>query len=587
MKAALRDGRNLLRLAALIRPHWRRAALGVLLALAAALANIGLLALSSWFIASMAIAGALGAVIDYTLPAAGVRALAIVRAAGRYAERLVNHDTTFRVLSSIRLWFFRKIEPLAPARLAEFRSGDLLARIRSDIDTLDDFYVRGLVPALTAVLVCACILPFLAHIDPAIAWIDGAALAAAGLAVPLALGSASAAPGRSSVRDSAELRASIVEEVEGMAELVVLGAAEAHARSTDGSAALLEADRRRLDSLRALGDASIPAMASLAVTLAALVLIPRVASGALPPADLAMLTVFVLASFETVVPLPVAIQKAGEMAQAARRLFEIIDAEPAVASRPLPEAGGSESPRPAASASAAAVPGAAAARTAVGLAIRDLHFRYAPGLPLVFDGFSLEVPPGARIALAGPSGAGKSTLVNLLLRFWDYEGGSIELGGRDIRSFDPDQARAHFSVMPQSPFLYHASIRENLLLAALSEGGKPGPEVEERLREALEAAQLSRFVASLSEGLDTVVGETGRAVSGGEAQRIAAARAFLKDAPIMLLDEPTEGLDDRNADALLAAIAERAAGRTLIIISHRERDLALAERVCRLTLVSK
>ncbi|MDA8426157.1 MAG: ABC transporter ATP-binding protein, partial [Treponema sp.] len=214
-------------------------------------------------------------------------------------------------------------------------------------------------------------------------------------------------------------------------------------------------------------------------------------------------------------------------------------------------------------------------------------FRYAPDLPLVFDGFSLELAPGARVGLAGPSGAGKSTLVNLLLRFWDYEGGGIELGGRDLRSFDPDQARAHFSVIPQSPFLYHASIRENLLLAARPQGGPSDEAVEARLREALEAAQLSRFVAGLSEGLDTVVGETGRAVSGGEAQRIAAARAFLKDAPIMLLDEPTEGLDDRNADALLAAIAERAAGRTLLIISHRERDLALAERVCRLTLVSK
>ncbi len=614
MKAALRDGRNLLRLAALMRPHWRRAALGVLLALAAALANIGLLALSSWFIASMALAGAVGAAMDYTLPAAGVRAFAIIRAAGRYAERLVNHDTTFRILSSIRLWFFRRIEPLAPARLAEFRGGDLLARIRADIDTLDDFYVRGLVPALTAVLVCACMLPFLARIDPAVAWIDGAALAASGLIVPLALGSASAAPGRLSVRDSAELRASIVEEVEGMAELVVLGAAEAHARSTDERARSLEADRRRIDSLRALGDASIPAMAALAAALAALVLVPRVASGGLGRADLAMLTVLVLASFESVLPLPAAIQKAGEMAQAARRLFEIIDAKPAVASRASevsaggaeieagrarPSAGGraamgerlqptgTAAATPAATAPAAEPPVASPSPPAIGLSIRDLRFRYAPDLPLVFDGFSLELAPGARVGLAGPSGAGKSTLVNLLLRFWDYEGGGIELGGRDLRSFDPDQARAHFSVIPQSPFLYHASIRENLLLAARPQGGPSDEAVEARLREALEAAQLSRFVAGLSEGLDTVVGETGRAVSGGEAQRIAAARAFLKDAPIMLLDEPTEGLYDRNADALLAAIAERAAGRTLLIISHRERDLALAERVCRLTLVSK
>ncbi len=554
--------KDLLRLAGLLVPQWRRVLLGTALALATVLANIGLLALSSWFIASMAIAGSLGAAMDYTLPAVGVRALAIIRATGRYAERLVNHDTTFRILSSLRLWFYERIEPLAPARLSAFRSGDLLARIRADIDSLDDYYVRGIVPALAALLAGACILPFLSRYDPRLAWIDCLGLVFAGLAAPLALSALAARPGRESLLGSAELRASIVEEIEGMADLIALGAVAAHARRMDETAARLDHSQGRLASLRGLGEAAAVAASSITVWGAAFVLVAIVGSGGLPPADLAMLTVFVLASFETTLSLPTAIQKAGEMASAAKRLFEIIDAEPAVPQCPS---------RPPAS------PGRSA-----DLFVRGLRFRYASDLPPVFDGFSLDLPAGARLGLAGPSGAGKSSLVSLLLRFWDYQDGSIELAGRDLRSFAPEDARRFFSVVPQAPFLYHASIRDNLLFAARPEGGDPGPEEDVRLLEAVEAARLSELLSKLPEGLDAIVGETGRAVSGGELQRIAVARAFLKDAPIYLFDEPTEGLDDRGADALLETIVGRLDGKSILIISHRERDLAITDRVLRI-----
>ena len=172
-----------------------------------------------------------------------------------------------------------------------------------------------------------------------------------------------------------------------------------------------------------------------------------------------------------------------------------------------------------------------------------------------------------KLGLAGPSGAGKSTLVSLLLRFWEYQGGVIELNGRVIRSMSLDEARRHFSVLPQAPFLYHASIRENLLLAARPDGGDPGPDEKARLEGAIEAAQLSELLSKLPEGLDTIVGETGRAVSAGELQRIALARAFLKEAPIYLFDEPTEGLDNSTADALLAAIADGLSG----VNNHRHQ----------------
>jgi ATP-binding cassette subfamily C protein CydC len=321
--------------------------------------------------------------------------------------------------------------------------------------------------------------------------------------------------------------------------------------------------QRALASLAGAGEAALVAAASLAVWGAALLAVPAVTAGLLPRAHLAMLTVFVLATFEAVMPLPAVIQRAGEMAAAARRLFELIDAPPPVAEPTMP--------RPV---SARGLP------PALGVSVRGLRFRYAPGQPWVFDGLSLDVPVGARVAITGPTGAGKSTLVSLLLRFWEYEAGEIavrEEGGdrQDLRGFRGEDARLLFSVVPQSPHLFHATLRENLLLAA--------PESDDpALVSALAAAQLGDLLSRLPDGLDTVAGETGRELSAGECKRVAVARALLKKAPVYLLDEPTEGLDSGTADALLAAVDERVGRGTLVIISHRERDLALARRVIRL-----
>jgi ATP-binding cassette subfamily C protein CydC len=566
--------RDLLRLAKLVLPYWRLAVLGLVLSLATLLANVGLLALSSWFIASMALAGLAGAMFDYTTAGAAVRALALGRAAGRYAERLVNHDVTFRILAALRVWFYARIEPLAPARLSPYRSGDLLSRIRADIDTLDDFYVRGVVPSIVAVLAAACILPFLAHFDARLAAIDAAGLACAGVLLPILLRRLSARPGRERVAWAAELRASIVEEVQGMAELIALGAADAHAARIEAAGRAMDRRQRTLASLQGLGDAGIVAASAIAVWAAALVLAPVVAGGGLPAADMAMLTVLVLASFETIMPLPGLMQRAGEMTAAAHRLFQIIDAEPAVQEPAVQEP-------------------AAAGRVEpwttgpVSLSIRDLRFRYSPSLPWAIDGLSLEVPAGSRVGIIGPTGAGKSSLVNVLLRFWDFEAGSIRVvgadpAGLDLRSISTEDARRLFSVVPQAPYLFHASIRQNLLIALPSAPDPAAPPREEALLSALRTAQLSELIASLPEGLDTIVGETGREISTGEMQRIAVARALLRDAPIYILDEPTEGIDDRTAGMLLDALVRRLRGRTLIIISHRERELAFVDNVLRL-----
>jgi ATP-binding cassette subfamily C protein CydC len=293
-------------------------------------------------------------------------------------------------------------------------------------------------------------------------------------------------------------------------------------------------------------------------------LIPATLDGTLPGADLPMLVVFVLSSFESVLPLPVVIQRAGEMGAAARRLFELIDARPGVRepARPAPAPTGAE---------------------CIGISIRNLRFRYEESGPPVFDGLSLEVAPGARLAIVGPTGAGKSTLIGILMRVWEYEAGRILLaapGGRpvELRALAGDRARGLFSVMPQAPHLFHATLRENLQIAAPPGGGLP----DSALEEALRSAELGGLLARLPEGLDTVVGETGKELSLGEVRRVALARAFLRRAPVSVLDEPTESLDDATADAVLAAAAAKLQGRTLIIVTHRERDLSIVDSVVRL-----
>jgi ATP-binding cassette subfamily C protein CydC len=477
----------------------------------------------------------------------------------------VNHDTTLRILSTIRVWFFRRIEPLAPARLQEHRSGDLLGRIRADVDTLDDFYVRGVVPSVVAVLALGLIAAFLVRFDPRIAAIDGAALAASGLLLPIFLKRFSRVPGSERAALTSDLRASVVEHAQGMAELIALEAVHVREQEMTLKSRQLELRERRLASLQGAGDAALIAASSLAAWAGALVLAPRVAAGTLPGAEMAMITVFILATFEAVMPLPPVIQRAGELAAAARRLFDLIDAAPAVDEPQSP---------------AAAM--VCAAGESLGLVMRGLRFRYDPDGPWVIDGLSMEVPAGGRVGVSGPSGVGKSTLVNLLLRFWDYEQGSIIVAGAgrqvELRSIRSEEARRLFSVVPQSPFFFHASIRENLSLA-LPEGSEGG---EGAIRAALETAQLTKMVAALPDGLETTVGERGLELSAGEARRLAVARALLKEAAVYVLDEPTEGLDERTADALMDALDVRLRAKTLIVISHRERDMRFMHTVVRL-----
>jgi ATP-binding cassette subfamily C protein CydC len=546
--------KDLLRLVRLMGPSRGWMALGALLALITLIANVTLMATSGWFIAAMAVAGAGGVSMNYFTPAALIRASAILRTLGRYLERLVTHEATLRQLAGLRVWFYAHLEPLAPARLQQLHSGDLLSRIRSDIDALDNLYLRTLVPVAVAAAGLALCLAFLATFDLGIALLATGMLLVAGVLVPLWTRTLGAAPGRRLVETQAALRSLGLDGIQGLPELLVYGAADRQAERLHALSLALTADQDRMSAYAGISLGAVGLTANLAlwgVLWLAIPLIGPPGSGApLAPPSLALLALFTLAAFEAVAPLPLALQHLGGTMAAARRLFDIVDAEPAIVEPQGP------SPTP----------------KRFDLEVSGICFAYPGSDRPALAGIDLRVPQGGRVAVVGASGAGKSTLFNLLLRFWAPDQGSIRLGGHDLARFHGEDLRRHIAVVSQHSHLFAATIRDNLLLA--------NPQASQgALEQACEVAQIHAFIAALPEGYDTWVGETGVRLSGGQARRIAVARALLKDAPILLLDEPTEGLDGRTEASLMAAIDCLMQGRTVLLITHRALGLGPMDEI--------
>jgi len=513
---------------------------GAFFSVVTVLGNIALMAVAGWFLAAMAVAGVAGILINYLLPAALIRLFSIVRAGGRYLERLTTHEATFRLLSELRVWFYERLEPLAPARLQQFRGGDLLSRIHADIDTLHHAYLRVLVPVLVALAGIAVVVSVLSLYSASVALLALILLFAAGIVLPLIMRRAGERSGAWIIETRTALRAALVDCVQGMAELRVYGAAGRQARQIEHLTQRISAQEMRLSRLSGISEGSVGLCANFAMWGTLLIGVGLVSGGALQPSEFPMLGLLVLASFEAVGPLPLAFQKLGETFAAARRVFELVDARPQIVATDTP------SPAP----------------LDANLTFRGVRLRYDPRGPWALDGLDLDLAAGKCVAVVGASGAGKSSIVRLAVRFWEYQEGEVLLGGRDLRSYRTEDVRDFIAVVSQETHLFNTTILENLRIAA------PDADEEAVIR-AAQTAQIHDFIAGLPQGYETYVGEAGVRLSAGQARRIAIARALLKDAPILLLDEPTENLDPQTEQAVLEAIERLMAGRTVLLITHK------------------
>jgi len=562
---------DLRRLMQLFMPYRHWLAAGITLSIVTLIANIGLMALAGWFIAAMALAGVAGGTLDYFTPAAMIRGFAILRTVGRYLERLVTHEATFRLLAQLRVWFYQRLEPLAPAVLQAHRGGDLVARIQADIDSLNHVYLRVFVPVVAAAVTALGVAVTLACFSLPVALIALALLLCAGLVMPLKLYALGRGPGQRIVALRAALREQVIDDLQGLAELRVYGAQARHLKRADLLSEQLVAAQREMSHLNGWGQAGMIVCATLALWGTLLLAVPHVDHDLSGP-DLALLAFLVLASFEAVLPLPQALQMLGETLAAARRIFTLADAVPAVTEPVTPSALPSRHDLQLRgiglrydTVQAAADPSASAL---TGSPLEPAHSSadLPTDRPWALQHFDLDVPAGHRIAIVGASGAGKSTLVNLLLRFREYQTGSARLGGVELRDLDGMALRGRIAVVSQDSYIFNATLRENLLLAR--------PDADDAaLAEACRSAQLQDWIDSLPQGYDTELGEAGVRLSGGQARRVAVARALLLDAPILILDEPTEGLDALTERELLATLMRTShrtgRARSVLLITHR------------------
>ncbi|WPB92156.1 thiol reductant ABC exporter subunit CydD [Streptomyces malaysiensis] len=527
-----------------------RFGLALLLGSLALLSAVGLMAVSGWLISR---AAQQPPVLYLMVAVTATRAFGIGRAVFRYSERLVSHDAVLRVLAELRVAVYRRLERLAPAGLGRTRRGDLLSRLVADVDAVQDYFLRWLLPVGTALIVGAASVGFLTWVLPEAGAVLAAGLLVAGVVVPAVSGALARRAERRLAPARGALSAQVVDLLAGAAELTVAGALPRRldeVRRADGA---LTRIARRTAAAAGTGAGLSALVCGLTVAAAAWVGVPAVADGRIHGVWLAVVVLTPLAAFEAVAGLPLAVQHRQRVRRAAERVYEVLD-------EPLPVREPDEARRE------------EAPSTPYPLVLRGITARHPGQSAPALDGFGLELRPGRRVAVVGPSGAGKTTLAQVLLRFLDPEGGTYTLAGRNAAALDGDAVRRLVGLCAQDAHVFDSSLRENLRLA------RPGASDDE-LRSALAGARLLDWVDGLPDGLDTLVGEQGARLSGGQRQRLALARALLADFPVLVLDEPAEHLDLPTADALTADLLSATRGRTTVLISHRLAGLAAVDEV--------
>lgn len=512
------------------------------LALLTIAAGVGLLGVSGWFLSAAALAGA-GSAFNLFAPSALVRMLSFVRIAARYAERLVGHAATLRLLTDLRVRVFEALMALTPRQLGRYRDGDLVARLTGDVDSLDTVFLHVLAPMLTSAIAGAILAVVVGVWIPAAGWVLVIAMLLACVVLPMWQARAARVSGIAVQESQAALRATTLEAVESHADLVALAAA--NQVRAEFALHCADAARARESQVRvaASGTWVLQALAGCCVLAVLWFGLDRLPEQQLSGPLLAGLLLAVIGIFEVAGPLMRGAARLGGAIAAAQRIQALVAQVPDQRdpSQPiaLPRQGAIEFNR--------------------------VSFAYpldngTLGQPVLRD-VELRIEPGERVAITGPSGAGKSTLLQLLLRLEDPQAGSVRYGGVDVRHASLAELHRRVAWLAQDSHVFLGTLRTNLLIGDAEAG-------EAALWAALEAARLGDFVRSLPEGLDTWVGETGASLSVGQARRLCLARALLTSCPVLALDEPTAGLDEAAQTAFFTDLARAAAGRTVVLVTH-------------------
>ena len=536
--------RALLPYLALYKRHKWMLLLGIVLAIVTLLASIGLLTLSGWFLSASAVAGFAGLYsFNYMLPAAGVRGTAITRTAGRYFERLVSHDATFRVLQHLRIYTFSKLLPLSPAGLARFRQGELLNRVVADVDTLDHLYLRVISPIVGAFVVIVVVTLGLSVLDVPVALTLGSIMLLTLIILPPLFYRAGKSTGENLTRLRGDYRQQLTSWLQGQAELTIFGASTRYRSQMESTELNWHEAQRRQSELTAFSQALMMLIGGMAVIAMLWMASGGVGGNTQPGALIALFVFCALAAFEALAPVTGAFQHLGQVIASALRITELTEQQPEVT---FPDTEATVSQQ-------------------ITLTLREVSFSYPGQTQKALDTLSLLAKPGEHIAILGRTGCGKSTLLQLLTRAWDPQHGEILINDRPISTLNEAALRQCISVVPQRVHLFSATLRDNLLLAAPHAS-------DEALSGMLCRVGLEKLLEG--DGLNAWLGEGGRQLSGGELRRLAIARALLHDAPLMLLDEPTEGLDATTESQMLELINDVMRNKTVLMVTHRLRGLS-------------
>lgn len=550
---------TLLRLLGMVKRLWAVMAVSTLMRALNYGSGIAILALGAWGIGQALLDPGRVAPLPLLLALAGLGAL---KGVFRYLEHFTGHYVAFHLLAMLRNRLYQALEPLAPAGLMAARSGDVISRAVGDVDRIEVFYAHTIAPVLNAVLVPALALAALGWFDPRLAWTLLPFLLTAGVLAPWL-------SDRLARRDSRRLRAAVAQvsahltdSIQGLREILAFGGETCRREEIRQRGEQLTHIQRRVTAAAGLQDALSDLAIGAGILSVLTVALRLVGEGALALTDLPPILALATTIFGPVVATSSVLHEFNQAMESAARLFALMDQQPVVRDSvtiPAPET------------------------AAPSVHFEDVVFHYPapstsgnghnrpPPAP-VLSGLSFDAPAGHTVALVGPSGAGKSTVVNLLLRFWDVEQGRVRIGPYDVRAFSQEDLRRQIAVVSQHAHIFNLTLRENLRLGNPAAG-------DAEIERAVRRASLHDFIASLPEGYETVVGEMGVNLSGGQRQRIAIARAFLKDAPILVLDEPTSNLDAETEQAIQDAIRRLMADRTTLIIAHRLSTVMHADEI--------